>query len=135
MMTDEERKALEEDAARQAEVALDAFEEATWDAIEHYRETGDLVPVMQNGRLELLTVSETLRSRRDYAKRRDQSGRRKCDALLGQFAALGREIPPDLWDRLAADRKVQYEDELRWIEMAREAAHEAASRPTQAPVK
>ena len=40
-MTDEERKALEEDAARQAAVALDAFEEATWDAIERYRVTGD----------------------------------------------------------------------------------------------
>ena len=45
-----------------------------------------------------------------------------CHAAIGQFAALGREIPPDLWDRLAADRKAQYEDELRWIEMAREAA-------------
>lgn len=121
-MTDEETKALEADAARQAEVALDAFEEATWDAIERYRATGDLVPVMQNGRLELLTVAEALRSRRDYAKRRDQTGRRKCAALLGQFASLGREIPADLWDRLAADRKAQYEDELRWIDMAREAA-------------
>lgn len=130
-MTDEERKALEEDAARQAAVAQDAFEEATWDAIERYRVTGDLVPVMQNGRLELLTVDETLRSRRDYAKRRDQTGRRKCDALLGQFASLGKEIPPDLWDRLAADRKAQYEDELRWIDMARAAAVERnRTRPT-----
>ena len=127
-MTDEERKALEEDAARQAAVALDAFEEATWDAIERYRVTGDLVPVMQGDRLELLTVAETLRSRRDYEKRRDQTGRRKCEALLGQFASLGREIPPDLWDRLAADRKTQYEDELRWIEMARQAA--ANDQPT-----
>ena len=130
-MTDEERKALEEDAARQAAVAQDAFEEATWDAIERYRVTGDLVPVMQNGRLELLTVDETLRSRRDYAKRRDQTGRRKCDALLGQFASLGKDIPPDLWDRLAADRKAQYEDELRWIDMARTAAAERnRSRPS-----
>ena len=126
-MTDEERKALEEDAARQAAVALDAFEEATWDAIERYRVTGDLVPVMQGDRLELLTVAETLRSRRDYGKRRDQTGRRKCEALLGQFASLGREIPPDLWDRLAADRKTQYEDELRWIEMARQAAAKQSS--------
>ena len=126
-MTDEERKALEEDAARQAAVALDAFEEATWDAIERYRVTGDLVPVMQGDRLELLTVAETLRSRRDYDKRRDQTGRRKCEALLGQFASLGREIPPDLWDRLAADRKTQYEDELRWIEMARQAAAKQSS--------
>lgn len=129
-MTNEERNAIEEDAARQAAVAQDAFEEATWDAIERYRATGDLVPVMQNGRLELLTVEETLRSRRDYTRRRDQTGHRKCEALLGQFAALGREIPADLWDRLAADRKAQYEDELRWIKMARKAAAKPQQPPT-----
>ncbi len=134
-MTDEERKALEEDAARQAAVAQDAFEEATWDAIERYRATGDLVPVMQDGRLELLTVAEALRSRRDYDKRRDQTGRRKCDALLGQFASLGREIPADLWERLAADRKTQYEDELRWIDMAREAAAKQSSPAPSAPAE
>ena len=129
-MTAEEEKrraALEADAARQAEVALDAFEEATWDAIEGYRVTGDLVPVMKDGKLELMTVAETLRSRRDYAKRRDQPGIRKRDALLGQFASLGREIPPDLWDRLAEDRRIQYEDELRWIELARAAAERAGA--------
>lgn len=119
----------EKEAKRQAEVALDAFEEATWDAIERYRATGDLVPVMKDGKLELQTVDEALRSRRDWSKRRDQIGRRKCKALLAQFAALGREIPSDLWERLAADRKAQYEDELRWIELARAAA--AAGRPAE----
>ena len=134
MTAEEEKKraALEADAARQAEVALDAFEEATWDAIEAYRVTGDLVPVMKDGKLELMTVAETLRSRRDYDKRRDQTGFRKRDVLLGQFASLGREIPPDLWDRLAEDRRIQYEDELRWIELARSAAEaQAGTNSTQ----
>lgn len=121
-MTDEERKALEEDAARQAAVAQEAFEEATWDAIEQYRVTGDLVPVMQDGKLTLLTVDETLRSRRDWAKRRDRAGHRKCANLLAQFEAEKQPIPPDLWDRLAADRRAQYEDELRWIDIARQEA-------------
>ena len=67
-----------EDADRQAAVALDAFEEATWDAIESYRITGELVPVTRDGKLEYLTVDEALHSRRDYVKRRDQTGRRKC---------------------------------------------------------
>ena len=93
-----------------------------WDAIEQYRVTGDLVPVMQDGELTLLTVDETLRSRRDWAKRRDRAGHRKCANLLAQFEAEKMPIPPDLWDRLAADRRAQYEDELRWIEIARQEA-------------
>jgi len=129
-VTDEERKADEEDAARQAMVALDAFEEATWDAIAAYRETGDLVPVMLEDKLEFMTVDEALRSRRDWAKRRDQIGRRKCRNLLSQFREEKRTIPPDLWDRLRADRRAQYEDELRWIEMARaEAEKDLPPRP------
>ena len=119
----------EAEATLQAQVALDSFEEATWDAISHYRETGDLVPVVQDGAVRLLTVDEALRSRRDWEKRRDQVGRRKCANLLAQFRESGRPFPPDLWDRLAADRRAQLADELRWIDMARAAAEaEAAAR-------
>ena len=66
-------------------------------------------------------------ARRDYAKRRDQTGRRKCANLLAQFRAAGRTPPPDLWERLAADRRAQLENELRWIEMARAEAESAFS--------
>ena len=117
----------EQDAERQAEVAQDAMEEATWDAIAAYRETGDLVPVMPGEKLEFWTVDEALRSRRDWAKRRDQIGKRKCRNLLSQFREEGRKIPPDLWDRLRADRRAQYEDELRWIEMARQEAERTST--------
>lgn len=112
----------EDEAARQAQVAQKAMEEATWDAIAAYRETGDLVPAIIDGKLEFLTVDEALRSRRDWAERRDSIGERKCRNLLGQFREEGRPIPDNLWDRLRADRRAQYEDELRWIEMARKAA-------------
>ena len=53
----------EEDAARQAEVALEAFRDATWDALLTYRETGELVPVPgEGGGVGLLTVDEAQRS-------------------------------------------------------------------------
>ena len=123
-----------EDADRQAAVALDAFEEATWDAIESYRITGELVPVTRDGKLEYLTVDEALHARRDYARRRDQTGRRKCANLLAQFRAAGRTPPPDLWERLAADRRAQLENELRWIEMARAEAESASTASTASTV-
>ena len=113
----------EQDAARQAEVALEAFRDATWDALLGYRDTGELVPVPgEKGGVGFLTVDAARRSRPDRGGRSLATARRRAANLLSQFEAAGLPVPPDLWDRLAADRKAQYEDELRWIEMAREAA-------------
>ena len=44
----------------------EASDIATWDAIEAYRDTGEMVPVAQDGKLAFLTVDEALRSRPDY---------------------------------------------------------------------
>ncbi len=44
-------------------------EEATWNAIEGYRQTGLPVPVWRDGKVVYLTVDEALASRPDYRKR------------------------------------------------------------------
>lgn len=105
-------------ADRQVQEASDA---ATWDAIEAYRTTGDMVPVLREGELVFLTVEEALRARDDYARRKRESGDWKLKNLLDQFAAEDREVTPDVWDRLAADRRQALEDELEWIERGRKA--------------
>ena len=59
----------------------EASDIATWDAIEAYRDTGEMVPVAQDGKLAFLTVDEALRSRSDYdrrKKRRPPGGSRTC---------------------------------------------------------
>ena len=103
-------------ADRQVQEASDA---ATWDAIEAYRTTGDMVPAMRDGKLVFLTVDEALRSRDDYDRRRRESGEWKLKNLMDQFEAEGLELTPDVWDRLAADRRQALEDELAWIEKGR----------------
>ncbi len=113
----------EQDAARQAEVALESFRDATWDALLGYRETGELVPVPgEKGGVGFLTVDEAQRSRPDRDGRRLATARRRAANLLAQFEAAGLPVPPDLWDRLAADARARLEDDLLYIEEARRAA-------------
>ena len=103
-------------ADRQVQEASDA---ATWDAIEAYRDTGEMVPAERDGRLVFLTVDEALRSRDDYARRKRESGDWRLKNLKDQFAAEGQEITPDVWDRLEADRRQALEDDLEWIRRGR----------------
>ena len=48
---------------------VEAMEEATWNAIEGYRQTGLPVPVWRDGKVVYLTVDEALASRPDYHTR------------------------------------------------------------------
>ena len=113
----------EQDAARQAEVALEAFRDATWDAILGYRATGELVPVSAgDDGLALLTVDEAQRARPDRGKRRLATARRRAANLLAQFSSSGLPVPADLWDRLEADARARLEDDLLYIAEARKQA-------------
>jgi len=71
-----DRKDWPEDALRVQESA----EEASWDALERYRDTGEMVPVMKDGRLALVTVDEAMRMRNDYERRKAENAawRRKA---------------------------------------------------------
>ena len=71
---------------RQIQEASDA---ATWDAIEAYRDTGEMVPVAQDGKLAFLTVDEALRSRPDYDRRKRETAAWRLKNLRDQFAAGG----------------------------------------------
>ena len=97
---------------REVQEASDA---ATWDAIEAYRETGEMVPVERNGKLVFLTVDEALRERPDYERRKRGTAAWKRQNLIDQFAAADVELTPDVWERLEADRRQALEDELLWI--------------------
>ena len=48
---------------------VQAMEEATWKAIEGYRQTGLPVPVWQDGKVVYLSVDEALAARPDYHRR------------------------------------------------------------------
>jgi|GEM_PF-2112300 len=48
---------------------VEAMEEATWKAIESYRQTGLPVPFWRDGKVAYLPVDEALASRPDYHKR------------------------------------------------------------------
>ena len=109
-------------ADRQVQEASDA---ATWDAIEAYRDTGEMVPAEKDGKLVFLTVDEALRTRDDYERRRRESGDWRLKNLLDQFAAEGLPVTPDVWDRLEADRRQALEDDLAWIERGRAAGRGA----------
>lgn len=99
-------------ADRDVQEASDA---ATWDAIEAYRETGEMVPTEKDGRLVFLTVDEALRERPDYVRRKRETAAWRRQNLLDQFAAAGVALTPDVWERLEADRRQALEDELLWI--------------------
>ena len=99
-------------ADRDVQEASDA---ATWDAIEAYRETGEMVPTEKDGRLVFLTVDEALRERPDDVRRKRETAAWRRQNLLDQFAAAGVALTPDVWERLEADRRQALEDELLWI--------------------
>ena len=65
-----DRKDWPEDARN----AQAAFDEASWDAVEGYRDTGEMVPGMKDGKLYLYTVDEALRTRPDYEIRKKDVG-------------------------------------------------------------
>ena len=104
-MTD--RRNWPEDARQVQEAAS----EATWDALERYRDTGEMVP----GKLALVTVDEAMRMRDDYEQRKAANAAWRRKNLIDQFAAAGLELTPDVWERLAADRRQALEDDLAWI--------------------
>ena len=88
---------------------------STWDAILGYRPTGEMVPVEQEGKLVFLTVDEALRTRPDYERRKRETAEWKRKNLIEQFAAAGVELTPDVWERMAADRRQALEDDLAWM--------------------
>lgn len=97
---------------RQVQAAADI---ATWDAIEAYRDTGEMVPVEKNGKLVFLTVDEALRERPDYEERKRANAAWRRQNLIEQFQAAGVPLTDDVWKRLEADRRQALEDDLRWI--------------------
>ena len=101
-----------EDARQVQEAAA----EATWDALERYRDTGEMVPVMKDGKLALVTVDEAIRMRDDYEQRKAANAAWRRKNLIDQFALAGIELTPDVWERLAADRRQALEDDLAWIQ-------------------
>jgi len=74
---------------------------------------------LKDGKLVFLTVDEALRSRHDYDRRRRETGDWRLKNLLDQFAAEGMALPPDVWDRLEADRRQALADDLAWIARGR----------------
>jgi hypothetical protein len=93
----------------------EAASEASWDALERYRDTGEMVPVMQDGRLALVTVDEAMRMRDDYEERKAANAAWRRKNLIDQFVLAGLELTPDVWERLAADRRQALEDDLAWM--------------------
>ena len=101
---------------RQIQEASDA---ATWDAIEAYRDTGEMVLVTQDGKRSFRPVAEVLRSRPDSDRRKKEAATWRLKNLRDQFAAGGVPLTPDVWDRLEADRRQALEDDLAWIREGR----------------
>ena len=93
----------------------DASDRATWDAIEAYRDTGEMVPVERDGLLVFLTVDEALRTRADYDLRKRENAAWRRRNLVEQFKAAGVPLTPDVWERLEADRRQALADDLLWI--------------------
>ena len=94
-----DRKDWPEDARN----AQAAFDEASWDAVEGYRDTGEMVPGMKDGKLYLYTVDEALRTRPDYEMRKKDVGEWRRNNLIAQFKARqmsGSVLPPTAARRL-----------------------------------
>ena len=93
----------------------EAAAEASWDALERYRDTGEMVPLVKDGKLGLYTVDEAMRTRSDYEERKAANAAWRRKNLIDQFKLAGLELTPDVWERLAADRRQALEDDLEWI--------------------
>ena len=111
-------------ADRQVQKAMDR---ASWDAIEGYRQTGEMVPVLKDGKLAFVTVEEAFSARPDCTERKRADADWGLNNRREQFKAAGIEITPDVWDRLEQDRRQALEDDLAWISRGREAS--CLSRP------
>jgi hypothetical protein len=55
--------------SEETRLVVQAMDEATWKAIEGYRQTGLPVPCWRDGKVVYLTVDEALASRSDYQER------------------------------------------------------------------
>ena len=96
-----------------------AMDRASWDAIEGYRQTGEMVPVLKDGKLAFVTVEEAFSARPDCAERKRADAEWRLNNLREQFKAAGVEITPDVWDRLEQDRRQALADDLAWIARGR----------------
>ena len=103
-----------------------AMDRASWDAIEGYRQTGEMVPVLKDGKLAFVTVEEAFSARPDCAERKRADADWRLNNLREQFKAAGIMITPDVWDRLEQDRRQALADDLAWIARGR-----TASRPSR----
>lgn len=101
---------------RQVQAAMDR---ASWDAVEGYRHTGEMVPVVKDGKLAFVTVEEAFSARPDCAERKRADGDWRLHNLIDQFNAAGVPLTPDVWDRMEADRRQALADELAWIDRGR----------------
>ena len=97
-----------------------AMDQASWDAVEGYRQTGEMVPAMKGGKLAFVTVEEAFSARPDCAERKRADADWRLNNLKEQFRAAGVALTPDVWDRLEADRRQALEDDLAWIRRGRE---------------
>ena len=97
----------------------EAMDRASWDAIEGYRQTGEMVPVLKDGKLAFVTVEEAFSARPDCAERKRADADWRLNNLREQFKAAGIKITPDVWDRLEADRRQALADDLAWIARGR----------------
>ena len=102
---------------REVQMAMDR---ASWDAIEGYRQTGEMVPTMRDGKLAFVTVEEAFSARSDCAERKRADADWRLNNLREQFRAAGVALTPDVWDRLEQDRRQALEDDLSWIRRGRE---------------
>ena len=97
-----------------------AMDQASWDAVEGYRQTGEMVPTVKDGKLAFVTVEEAFSARPDCAERKRADADWRLNHLREQFRAAGVELTPDVWDRLEQDRRQALEDDLSWIRRGRE---------------
>ncbi len=63
--------------SEETKLVVEAMEEATWKAIEGYRQTGLPVPVWQDGKVVYLSVDEALAARPDYERRMKEKARNR----------------------------------------------------------
>jgi len=76
--------------SEETKLVVQAMEEATWKAIEGYRQTGLPVPVWQDGKVVYLSVDEALAARPDYQRRMAE----KAKGFGFDGLELAGQIPP-----------------------------------------